>query len=126
MAALKGRDEVVTFLLDHVTEKMPQTAFGWTPLHYSSYHGQLNATKILLDAIGNNSSYITQHAYKEGNYYTPLDWAARQGKRAIVKLFLDRIVGNKNPKNKPGFKVIILKSHGEVSLIEQDTVRCVF
>ena len=113
MAAWFGHDEVVTFLLDHVTEKMPQTAVGWSPLHFSSGYGRLNATKILLDAIGNNSSYITQHSYETDNYHTPLHWAARQGKTSIVKLFLDRIVGDKNPKNKPGFKVIIHKSRGE-------------
>ena len=107
MAAAFGRDEVVTFLLHHVTEKMPQDATGWSPLHYSSNYGHLNATKILLDAIGNNSSYITQHANETENYYTPLHYAAGRGQTAIVELFLDRIVGDKNPKNKPGFKVII-------------------
>ena len=116
MAAWKGHDDVVTFLLDHVTEKMPQDAKGWSPLHYSTDYGHLNPIKILLDAIGNNSSYITQHAYEADNYYTPLHYAAREGKTPIVKLFLDRIVGNKNPKNKPGFKVIIHKSRSEVSL----------
>ena len=80
----------------------------------------MEATKALLDDIGNNSSYITQHAYKEANYYTPLHEAVGKGQTPIVKLFLDRIVGNKNPKNKPGFKVIIYKSRGE-----QDTIECV-
>ena len=126
MAALYGRDEVVTFLLDHVTEKMPQDARGRSPVHYTSIYGRLNATKILLDAIGNNSSYITQHAYEAYNYYTPLHLAAGRGKTSIVKLFLDRIVGDKNPKNKPGFKVIIYKLCSEVSLVQQDTIECVF
>ena len=121
LAASVGRDDVVTFLLRHMTDKMPQDAFGWSPLHFSSYDGHLNTTKILLDAIGNNSSYITQHSYETDNYHTPLHWAARQGKTSIVKLFLDRIVGDKNPKNKPGFKVIIHKSRGE-----QDTIECGF
>ena len=121
MAAWYGNDDVVTFLLDHVKEKMPLDALGRSPLHYSSAFSRLNATKILLDAIGNNSSYITQHAYEADNYYTSLHYAARFGKTSIVKLFLDRIVGNKNPKNKPGFKVIIHKSCGE-----QDTIECVF
>ena len=98
MAARYGRDDVVTFLLDHVTEKMPQTAVGWSPLHFSSGYGRLNATKILLDAIGNNSSYINQHSNETDNYYTPLHYAAAVGQTPIVKLFLDRIVGNKNPK----------------------------
>ena len=113
LAAWFGRDDVVTFLLDHVTEKMPQTAVGWSPLHFSSGYGRLNATKILLDAIGNNSSYINQHSNETDNYYTPLHYAAAVGQTPIVKLFLDRIVGDKNPKNKPGFKVIIHKSRGE-------------
>ena len=126
MAAATGHDEVVTFLLDHVTEKMPQDATGWSPLHYSSYNGRLNATKILLDAVGNNSSYITQHANETDNYYTPLHYAAAVGQTPIVKLFLDRIVGDKNPKNKPGFKVIRYKLCSEVSLVQQDTIECFF
>jgi ankyrin repeat protein len=92
---------------------MPLDAEGRSPLHFSSAFGRLNATKILLDAIGNNSSYITQHAYEAANYYTPLHYAASRGRTSIVKLFLDRIAGDKNPKNKPGFKVIIHKSRGE-------------
>ena len=75
-----------------------QDAKGRSPLHYSTTYGQLEATIALLDAIGNNSSYITQHAYKEDNYNTPLHEAVDQNKRDIVELFLDRIVGNKNPK----------------------------
>ena len=98
MAAWEGHVDVVKFLIANMTIKMPQDAQGWSPLHYSASEGQLEATKALLDAIGNNSSYITQHAYKEANYYTPLHEAVGQNQRAIVELFLDRIVGNKNPK----------------------------
>ena len=97
-AAKKGHDEVVKFLIANMTIKMPQDARGWSPLHYSAFYGQLEATIALLDAIGNNSSYITQHAYKEANYYTPLHEAVDQNQKNIVELFLDRIVGNKNPK----------------------------
>ena len=97
-AAWEGHVDVVIFLIANMTIKMPQDAEGWSPLHYSASYGQLEATKALLDAIGNNSSYITQHTYKEANYYTPLHAAVGQGQTPIVKLFLDRIVGNKNPK----------------------------
>ena len=97
-AAINGHDEVVKFLIDNMTIKMPQDAQGWSPLHYSAFYGQLETTKALLDDIGNSSSYITQHAYKEENYYTPLHAAVGQRQTPIVKLFLDRIVGNKNPK----------------------------
>ena len=97
-AAWKGHVDVVKFLIAKMTIKMPQDARGWSPLHYSSSYGQFEATIALLDAIGNNSSYITQHAYKERNYYTPLHEAVGQGQTTIVELFLDRIVGNKNPK----------------------------
>ena len=126
MAAAYGHDEVVTFLLDHVTEKMPLDAEGRSPLHYSSYNGHLSATKILLDAIGNNSSYITQHSNEAENYYTLLHYAASRGKTSIVKLFLEKVVGDKNPKNKPGFKVIRYKLCSEVSLVQQDTIECFF
>ena len=98
MAAWYGHVDVVKFLIDNMTIKMRQDARGWSPLHYSATFGQLEATKALLDAIGNNSSYITQHAYKEANYYTPLHAAVGQRQTPIVELFLDRIVGNKNPK----------------------------
>ena len=98
MAVRYGHDDVVKFLIANMMIKMPRDARGWNPLHYSASFGQLNATIALLDAIGNNSSYITQHAYKEANYYTPLHEAVGQGQTPIVELFLDRIVGNKNPK----------------------------
>jgi ankyrin repeat protein len=98
LAVKYGNVDVVKFLIANMTIKMPQTAKGWSPLHYSAFYGQLEATKALLDAIGNNSSYITQHAFKEANYYTPLHEAVGQGQIPIVELFLDRIVGNKNPK----------------------------
>ena len=97
-AAKKGHDEVVKFLIANMTIKMPQDAQGWSPLHNSAFYGRLEATIALLDAIGNNSSYITQLAYKEANYYTPLHEAVGKGQTTIVKLFLDRMVGNKNPK----------------------------
>ena len=97
-AAKKGHVEVVKFLIANMTIKMPQDAKGWSPLHTSAFYGQLEATIALLDEIGNNSSYITQHAYKGQNYYTPLHAAVGQGQTPIVELFLDRIVGNKNPK----------------------------
>ena len=51
-AAKKGHDEVVKFLIDNMTIKMPQDARGWSPLHFSANYGQLEATKALLDAMG--------------------------------------------------------------------------
>ena len=87
LAALKGHVDVVKFLIANMKIKMPQDARGWSPLHYSAFYGQLEATKALLDAIGNNSSYITQHAYKEANYYTPLHEAVSQSQTPIVDLF---------------------------------------
>ena len=77
---------------------MPIDALGMSPLHYSAHFGHLDATKSLLNATGNNSSYITQQGFEEANYYTPFNSAVNKGQRAIVKLFLDKIVGNKNPK----------------------------
>ena len=98
MAASQGHVDVVKFLIANMMIKMPRDARGWNPLHYSAHDDRLNAAIALLDAIGNNSSYITQHAFKEANNYTPLHEAVGQGQTPIVKLFLDRIVGNKNPK----------------------------
>ena len=101
MAVRYGHDHVVKFLIANMMIKMPRDARGWNPLHYSAHSEQLVATIALLDAIGNDSSYITQHTFKETNYYTPLHTAvgrARTAGTAIVELFLDRIVGNKNPK----------------------------
>ena len=104
----QGYDDVVKLLLDHLPEadKMPQDARGQTPLHYSAARLYFDVTRTLLDAVGNSSSYITQHAYEESNYYTPLHFAVEKlspgpgtpEQTAIVELFLERIVGNKNPK----------------------------
>ena len=75
-AAREGHDDVAKFLLKHMTNKMPQDAKGWNPLHTSAHFGQVEVTKTLLNATGNSSSVITQHAFKELNYYTPIHEAA--------------------------------------------------
>ena len=85
---------------------MPQDATRRTPLHWSANHGQVEVTKTLLNATGNSSSVITQHAFKEGKYYTPIHEAVGQGHKTIVQIFLDRLSGNFNPKNKPGFQEV--------------------
>ena len=103
-AARKGHDDVAKFLLKHMTKKMPQDARGRTPLHWSAFYGQVEVTKTLLNATGNSSSVITQHVVKEDNYYTPIHYAVSQGHKTIVQIFLDRLSGNFNPKNKPGFQ----------------------
>ena len=103
-AAQYGQDDVAKFLLKHMTKKMPQDAIGRTPLHHSAYNGQVEVTKTLLNATGNSSSVITQHAFKERNYFTPIHEAVGQGHKTIVQIFLDRLSGNFNPKNKPGFQ----------------------
>ena len=103
-AAQSGHVDVAKFLLKHMTEKMPQDAQGWNPLHYSAFFGQVEVTKTLLNATGNSSSVITQHAFKERNYFTPIHEAVGKGRKTIVQIFLDRLSGNYNPKNKPGFQ----------------------
>ena len=97
-AAESGNDDVVKLLIDNMTVKMPQDEKGLSPLHIAARYGQLDVANSLLDAVENSSSYITQHAYKQHDYYTPLHIAVARHKLAIVELFLDRIVGNKNPK----------------------------
>ena len=97
-AAVYDNNDVVKLLIDNMTIKMPQDEKGQSPLHFSARYGQLDVTNSLLDAVENSSSYITQHAYKQHDYYTPLHIAVGMQKPAIVELFLDRIVGNKNPK----------------------------
>ena len=124
-AAMEGHVDVVKFLIANMTIKMPQDARGWNPLHFSASEGQLEATRTLLDAIGNNSSYITQHAYKEENYYTPLHAAVGQGQTRIVELFLDRIVGNKNPKGAfTNYVTMFLSFFAKVSLFNLVFCHC--
>ena len=106
-AALYGRDSVLKELLAHVNDTMPRTATGRTPLHFSARKSHVTATEILLNSI-DNSSLFNPHAFKEDDYMTPLHWASKWGQNTIVKLLLKKIVGNKNPKNKPGFKVRLL------------------
>ena len=124
-AARYDRVVVVNFLIANMTIKMPQDAKGWSPLHTSASYGRLEAKKALLDAIGNNSSYITQHAYKEENYYTPLHQAVGKGQKPIVELFLDRIVGNKNPKAAfTNYVSIVLSFFAKVSLFNLVFCHC--
>ena len=106
-AAWYGRDSVLRELLAHVNDTMPTTAVGRTPLHYSAQYGHVEATEILLNSIG-NSSLLNPHSFKEDDYWTPLHYAAAFGRNGVVQLLLRKIVGNKNPKNKPGFKVRLL------------------
>ena len=107
MAAWKGRNSVLKELLAHVNDTMPRTAVGYIPLHYSAIFGHEEATEILLNST-DNSSLLNPHAFKEVDYWTPLHYAAAFGKKSVVQLLLRKIVGNKNPKNKPGFKVRLL------------------
>ena len=103
-AAKYGRNSVLKELLAHVNDTMPRNAVGETPLHYSAKYGRVKATEILLNST-DNSSLFNSHAFKEDGYWTPLHHAATNGKKSVVQLLLRKIVGNKNPKNKPGFKV---------------------
>ena len=106
-AAWYGRDSVLRELLAHVNDTMPTTAVGRTPLHYSAQYGHVEATEILLNST-DNSSMFCLHSFKEDDYWTPLHYAAAFGRNGVVQLLLRKIVGNKNPKNKPGFKVRLL------------------
>ena len=108
-AARSGRDSVLRELLAHVNDKMPKAATGRTPLHYAAGYGKLNATEILLNSI-DNSSLLNPHAFIGYDYKTPLHLAAQYGHKTVVKLLLKTIVGDKNPKNKPGFKVRLLNT----------------
>ena len=110
-AAQYGRDDVLKLLLTNVTDKMPRDAVGRTPLHFSAMtdEGHFNVTKYLLDSVS-NSSLINQHAFNEDKYWTPLHWAASKGHKGIVELILTRVIGSKNPKNKPGKEVQIVNT----------------
>ena len=90
-AARFGHDDVAKFLLKHMTKKMPQDARGQTPLHFSALSGQVEVTKTLLNATGNSSSVITQHSFKENDYYTPIHEAVGREQKTIVQIFLDRL-----------------------------------
>ena len=106
-AAWYGRDSVLKELLAHVNDTVPRTATGRTPLHFAASSGRVEATKILLNYTDNNSMF-NLHCFKEDDYWTPLHYAAAWGRKGVVQLLLQKIVGNKNPKNKPGFKVRLL------------------
>ena len=102
-ATFAGQDAIVKVLLKHVNNTMPKTGIGATPLHFSALSGFFDVTKDLLDAIKDPTN-INPHAYKERDYFTPLQDAALNQHRQIVKLIMDRLdVGKKNPKNRPGF-----------------------
>ena len=68
-----------------VSEKLPKTGWGRTPLHFSAWKNKVNVTKTLLDAIGNNDDLINQHVYKEDLFQTPLHYASSYGHTGIEK-----------------------------------------
>ena len=110
-AAQYGRNDVIKLLLNHTSDKMPRDAVGRTPLHFSAMEGHFNVTKSLLDSVRNSTSLINPHAFNEDKYWTPLHWAASEGNKDIVELILTRVIGSKNPKNKPGKEVQIKSIH---------------
>ena len=43
------------------------------------------------------------HTDEADDYWTPLHYAARYGKKEIVEILIAKIIGDKNPQNRKGF-----------------------
>ncbi len=81
-AAFRGHQAIVTYLLKQLDVKL-DGAHQFTALHFAVY-GTINVVKILL---AKNTNLLNQ---VDGDGFTPLMHAARQGKSAIVKFLLQQ------------------------------------
>ena len=82
---------------------MPRDYLDRIPLHYAAAGGGIEVASTLLSIV-NDSKLINPHANEEANFLTPLHVAVTYADKRFVKFMLQRITGNPNPKNKPGFK----------------------
>ena len=113
IASTFGYEEIVKLLLAKVTNKIPKAENGLTPLHGSLQNTHDGVSKLLLMTY-NRSNNINSHQNEEFNFWTPLHNAAAYNSGTdILEMFLDKIEGNKNPKNKPGFR-----EHGSITPFE--------
>ena len=104
MASLLGHEEIIKLLLAKVTDKIPKDERGVTPLHASLENAHDDVSKLLLMSY-NRSNDINSHLNKDFNFLTPLHYAADfNSGTEVMEMFLEKIEGNKNPKNKPGFR----------------------
>ena len=83
-AAKNGHDDVAKFLLEHMTNKMPQDAEGWTPLHYFASNGHLKIIIWYKDVLG-----FKDINPKDNKGDTPLSLATQEGHLDVVKYYIE-------------------------------------
>ena len=73
-------------------------------MHASLLNAYDDVSKLLLMSY-NRSNDINSHLNEDLNFLTPLHYAAERNiGTEVLEMFLNKIEGNKNPKNKPGFR----------------------
>lgn len=97
LAASHGRSDAVEFLVSSGFSVDARDGGGriWTPLHYSSQEGHLDATRILLDHQA-DACYADQ-----GSGTSPLELAAAHGHADIVQIMFDAIRDRRSNSAKP-------------------------
>ena len=100
MAAANGHVKVCILILqsiesknpqNHIGEKNPSAANGWTPFHYAAESGRFEICELYLKTIKNKHP-------RSNDGDTPLHMAAANGHLKICILILQSIK-SKNPRN---------------------------
>ncbi|KAN0142123.1 Ankyrin repeat-containing domain protein [Lactarius tabidus] len=111
LAALSGRPDIVKLLLDHGANPNAENGQGRTPLDsvtrgkYKSREHGVSIARLLLELGADVNA-------QEDNKFTPLHWAAFNGKLEIVHVLLDR-GANGNAENDEGKTPLHLVSQGD-------------
>ena len=107
-------DALEKILADAPEDVHAVTYWGQTPLHYATSNGHIASTKILL-AHG----AVLEHQDDTG--WTPLMWAASQGRAETVRYLLSPEVGaSQHIQSKDGFYPLhnALLNHGNIETLE--------
>ncbi|XP_010792232.1 krev interaction trapped protein 1 [Notothenia coriiceps] len=81
-SACEGDTELLLKLLDSGFSVKQLDSDHWAPIHYSCWHGKVEATKLLLEKGNCNPNLLN------GQLSSPLHFAARGGHAEIVQLLL--------------------------------------
>ncbi|KAF3833987.1 hypothetical protein F7725_025191 [Dissostichus mawsoni] len=81
-SACEGDTELLLKLLDSGFSVKQLDSDHWAPIHYSCWHGKVEATKLLLEKGNCNPNLLN------GQHSSPLHFAARGGHAEIVQLLL--------------------------------------
>lgn len=95
--------------------------FGWIPLHYAAYMGSVQVVELFLE--NNNST-----AYEKDRDRTALHLAVENGRRNVVKLFLQELafrdlINEHDNEGNTAFHLAAIKGHYALLMMLADDRR---